>query len=407
MKTMIKLVSLGAVVGLTGAFLIGCEDTDVVVSSSGVIVLSASPGAVHFDPEEVCTPRDPADPPPGENDADADACFVIGGEIVRFLYVTATVLDDSNRSQKGVTVSFESSTDNQPNPRSTETDESGLAKSVVKVTEVDEGTISITARSGTVTAATSLDVSIGPGDQKPTAVITVIPNGGSQVNEVVTFDGSGSLDPDSNITCYKWEVVSSNPDPNFPPVGVPWVIQGVGASGFTHIFTNEQILSVFLQVTDREVQPGSDFQCLDLSGVSGEDLRVEPDSAFDDRATVAEYELTCNNVAPTAVISGPNTIAATGTQAQPATVILDGRLSNDEGNPAWIDDYVWSCGGGTGAPTPVTPGNWISVICRYPPGTYTATLQVTDLGVNHGAPLVCQKTSEIASVNVVVTAPAP
>jgi hypothetical protein len=239
-------------------------------------------------------------------------------------------------------------------------------------------------------------------NEPPQANISIFPLAEGQVNEPINFDGSGSQDPDSIITCYKWEVLSDNPDPDFPGVGTPLVIQGRAASGFNRIFINVQTLSVVLYVADQEIS--GTFQCADVYG-SEQSAGVEPDSAFDDVA-VAVYELTCNNPPPTAVIAGPDVITAIATPSMPASILLDGRLSFD--GETVIDLYVWSCGSQF-TPVPVVQGDPSRVICRYPPGSYTATLEVVDQGTGVIDPntgnFKCQKISEADTVTISVTEP--
>jgi hypothetical protein len=374
MKTVIRLVSLVAVLALLGALLSGCEDTDVVLSGSGVISLTATPGAIHFDPE-----TDVVDP---------DLGIVVKGSLI-----LATVFDDSNRPHKGVTVVFESNSGFPVVPISVETDENGRAEGALLVGMLDQGTITVTAKSGVVSSSVPIEVTVEGANQLPRAALSIIPGGNGQVGDIVTFDGSGSLDPDSRISCYQWEFESDNPDsePN------PWIVQGVAASGVQETFSNEQTLAVTLRVSDR-----TDIVCQDVAGVGPGGAGVEPVANFSPFAALTQYEVQCNNPPPTAVIAGTDPRLLTGTPSTLTSVQLDGTLSSDDKE---IDRFVWTCGNEF-TPLNVT-GNGSVVICKYRLGTYTATLQVVDNGTGElvGGDFVCQKFSDADTVGIVVSTP--
>jgi len=383
MKTVIRLSSLVAVLVLVSVFLSGCEDTEVTLPSSGVINMNAQPGAIQIDPE-----NDPANPADHERP----------GRYEKRSVITATVFDERNLPLKGVTVDFDSSSGVPMEPPTGETNENGRIQSDLIVTDLDNGTVSVTARSGVVTGALSIDVSVVGANQLPRAALVIIPNGEGQVGDIITFDGSGSLDPDSNITCYQWELDSDNPD---NPANDPEIIQGRGASGINRTFVNEQTIAVTLRVSDNPDADACDT--VDRQNPGG---IVEPASFFSPLASLTQYPVLCNNPPPTAVISGPPIITATGSPSTLTSVTLNGTLSSDGETP--IDRYVWNCGNEF-APTPVQPGDNSVVICRYRLGTYTATLNVTDQGTGQINPgtgtFECQKTSDAASVSVVVAAP--
>lgn len=379
MKTVIRLVSLAAVLGLTAALLIGCEDSDVTVPASGVINMNAAPGAIQIDPNS-----DEANP-----------------DTLRFekeSVITATVFDDRNLPVKGVTVDFEASSGIPMNPLTTVTNANGRVQSTLTVSDLDAGTVSVTARSGVVTGVVSLDVSVVGANELPRAALVIIPGQQGQVGDIVTYDGSGSLDPDSNITCYQWEFDSDNPD---DPAKDPEIIQGKAASGVNRTYVNEQTIAVTLRVSDNPDEAACDT--VDDQNPGG---TVELADFFSPLASLTQYPVLCNNPPPTAVISGPPIITATGSPSTLTSVTLNGTLSSDGETP--IDRYVWNCGNEF-APTPVQPGDNSVVICRYRLGTYTATLNVTDQGTGQINPgtgtFECQKTSDAASVSVVVAVP--
>lgn len=385
MKTVIRLIGLVAVLALAGVMLSGCEDTDVTVPSSGVINMNAQPGAIQIDPN-----TDPANPPDHERP----------GRFEKTAIITATVFDDLNLSQKGVTVDFESTSGIPMDPPTGTTDSSGRVQSALHVTDLDAGTVSVTASSGVVTGVVSLEVTVVGGNQLPRAVLSIIPGQQGQVNDLVTYDGSGSLDPDGNITCYQWEFWSDNPD---NPANNPEIVQGKAASGVTRTYLNEQTIGVTLRVSDDPDAAACDD--VDPTNPGG---TIEPESFFSPLAALTQYPIECNNPKPVAIIAGPSSISIPATATTPGTVILDGSLSYDRETA--IERYVWTCGSSF-TPTPVIPGDNTRVICKYPPGTYTATLYVTDQGSlpitidpNTGT-FVCQKTSDEASVNIIATTP--
>ena len=378
MKTVIRLVSLFTALGLIGVLLSGCEDTDVTVPSSGIINMNAAPGAIQIDPNS-------DEPNPDTLRFEKDAT------------ITATVFNERNLPVKGVTVDFESSAGIPMSPLTGTTDPNGRIQSTLTVSDLDQGTVSVTARSGVVTGVVSLDVTVVGANQLPRAALVIIPGMQGQVGDIVTFDGSGSLDPDSNITCYQWEFDSDNPD---DPANDPEIVQGKAASGVNRTYVNEQTVAVTLRVGDNpDAAACDDVDAQHPGGI------LEPASFFSPLAALSQYPILCNNPPPTAVIAGESTIQLQApSPSTPAPATLDGRLSSDAETP--IDTYIWTCGNGV-TPIPVIPNDWSRVICTYRPGTsYTATLQVTDMGdgtIGPNGTFRCQKTSDVASVNVIVT----
>jgi hypothetical protein len=219
-----------------------------------------------------------------------------------------------------------------------------------------------------------------------------------EVGEIVTFDGSGSTDPDGNITCYQWQLASDNADDPLAPN--PEIIQGVGASGLTRTFSNEQTMSVTLLVSDRE-----DIPCVNVDPMNPGNT-PETEDKFSPLAFRTNYSIVCRNTAPTAIIAGAEERTFTGSASTFTNVDLNGSLSSDPETA--IDRYVWTCGNDQ-APVPVAPDN-SEVICRYRLGTFTATLNVVDRGTGVIDPgtgtWACQKSSETDSVIIHVEAPA-
>ncbi len=157
----------------------------------------------------------------------------------------------------------------------------------------------------------------------PTASIVAAPTSGT-VPLVVNFDGTASTDPDGTLVSYVWDF-------------------GDGATGtgsvLSHTYTVPGTYTASLTVTD--------------------------DSAATDVATVAITASPVLNIPPVAVIT-----ASPLTGPGPLTVNFDGSFSLDIDGT--IVSYSWDFGDGntfSGA----SPSHTYTI-----PGTYTATLTVTD-----------------------------
>ncbi|MDH3646052.1 MAG: PKD domain-containing protein [Gammaproteobacteria bacterium] len=180
-------------------------------------------------------------------------------------------------------------------------------------------TLTVTDNDG-LTGSASTAATISPQPVAPTAD----PNGpyAAQVGESITFDGSGSVDPDGNIVSYDW---------NFGDGGT-----GTGVSP-SHAYSAEGTFTVTLTVTDND----------GLTGSASTTATISPQP-----------------VAPTANPNGPYS-ALVGD-----SITFDGSGSVDpDGN---IVSYDWNFGdGGTG--TGVSPSHAYTA-----EGTFTVTLTVTD-----------------------------
>jgi PKD repeat protein len=163
---------------------------------------------------------------------------------------------------------------------------------------------------------------IGLGNQPPVAKANG-PYSGT-VGETVTFDGTGSSDPDGSIASYSWNFGDGN--------------SGTGPSP-THTYTSAGMFNVTLMVMD------------DIG-------------ATDSAASTADIVAQPVNRPPVADANGPYT----GTVGD--SITFDGSASNDPDGS--IVDYSWDFGdGNTGSgETPTHTYN--------SDGNYTATLTVTD-----------------------------
>ncbi len=194
--------------------------------------------------------------------------------------------------------------------------------------------------------------------EPPVAVLEAVPPGRGQIGRPVLFDGSGSYDPDSPITCFRWEInssIGSNDE----------LVQGNTASVLFRTYDEEQQLHVSLRVSDK---PEAGRLC-DPDEPPVPLTMFHPGSL----AIIPSYRIQCPNEPPVAN-AGPDVVATmSGTLV---TVVLDGRNSYDLDGQ--IDSWRWNCGNGL-MPQPLgLPG---LAVCVYrAPGEYVATLTVSDNG---------------------------
>jgi len=72
-----------------------------------------------------------------------------------------------------------------------------------------------------------------------------------EINTTVSFDASGSTDPDGTITDYKWNFGDNN-------------ITSIGTTSITHIFNQSQVYNVTLTITDNDAFKNSTMQQLQV-----------------------------------------------------------------------------------------------------------------------------------------------
>ena len=182
-----------------------------------------------------------------------------------------------------------------------------------------------------------------------TANITDIPNepplcdaGGPYTGiagSPVSFDGTGSSDPDGTIDSYTWDFGDGTIETGATP---------------THTYISAGIFTVTLTVTDNQ---GGSSSCTTTATITGEE-----------------------NQPPVCDAGGPYS----GTVGE--SIQFDGTGSSDPDGT--IDSYTWDFGDGS-ISTGATPTHaYIS------PGTFTVTLTVTD---NDGASSTCTATAVITS----------
>lgn len=382
MKTAIKILVPVAILVLAAVLLSGCEDSDLTVSSGGTISVTANPGTVRIDPN-VDTP-------------DPDTGLFEGTTMI-----TARVFDDQNLPQEGITVSFQSTASTPLEPASTVTGSNGQAQSLLTLNHLDDPDILVSVLSGGVEGEVAVTLSVVGANEFPQATATLSPFETAQVGQPVIFDGSASTDPDGDITCYQWEILSDNPD---DPANNPQIFQGTATSGLSKSFLNEQNLVVTLRVSDK-----AGLTCATINALNppGPGNPPEPETAFSPFVFFDDYEITCQNPPPIAEIAGPESYDLVGVFGQTVSLVLDGSLSRDDETP--IDDWVWVCGGDL-PPQPL--GSPAVVRCSYrvlpTATTYVTTLVVKDQGVDGqqigpNGTFLCQKASEPATVIVNVS----
>lgn len=172
-----------------------------------------------------------------------------------------------------------------------------------------------------------------PSNKPPQA----LPGGPYTVNEgsLVTFDGSGSKDPDGSISKYEWDFDYQNN--NFS-------VDATGKTASASYADGPATVTIALRVTDNQ-------------GTSH----------------VATAQVTVKNVAPTGEAGGPyvglagNPITLAGTGTDPGAVDQAGLT------------YHWAFGDGSEANGPVVSHSYAQ------PGNYTATLTVTDKDGGHNS----------------------
>jgi PKD repeat protein len=191
-------------------------------------------------------------------------------------------------------------------------------------------------------AASTATVVVTVSNNPPTAVITSASPNPVDEGSSITFDGSGSSDPDSgDVLTYQWDFGDGTP----PAVTTNTTTSHTYADG-------PATYNVTLMVTD---------------GDGGSDT--------------ATMSVDVNNVAPTAAAAADRTNVNVGD-----TVNFDGSGSTDPGNDSLT--YTWNFGDGT---PPVTTAN-TSTSHTYAsgPATYNVTLTVTDSDGATSSPVTLQ-----------------
>ena len=357
--------ALGAATVLAAAaLLIGCEDTPLTPKDDWTLTIVAQPSVVTLESGEATST------------------------------IVATVANDTGVPQSGVSVIFSNAGGVlDPENGVVETDGAGRATATLTVRQADPDSIDVVASSGALSDSVTVTKSDAPENAPPTAVITAFPVNEQIHGELVTFDGSGSSDPEgSGITMYRWRITSSNPDagtsnprefegPTLESISIPST--GVPA------FENVQDLSVKLSVTDDPTAP----------------VKFENQRPFSYRSeatlTYKIVAVRCPvNAKPVARIQGGPFNLSGGGQTT-VSLTLNGSLSSDADGA--IASYAWTCGS-SGPNPPSQP----TATCTYPVSstqqTFTATLVVVDEGLpaDGNCPARPAEQSTQVSVQIVV-----
>jgi hypothetical protein len=310
----------------------GCEDSGVNAPTDGNLILT--PALAHI--------------------------VILEGEPSGSATFTASLFSSTGSALSGSTISFISSAGTW-NRTEAVTDASGSAEAILTLQTTDPDSIDVQVRSGTL-FADSTATKEGSTNDPPQAVINATPQGEQEINKVVTFDGSGSSDPDGVITCFQW-TIDSDVDISDE------VVQGSGSSLLQRTYADEQTLSVILRVSDSAIV-----------GATCDLAAVIPARQFSPILAAETYNIACANTPPVAD-AGSSLNSTTG-----VVVTLDGRASFD--SDGTIEEYLWTCGNGQPAQSTAVDG---VVECTYSSANvYTAQLTVSDDGDGLGG---CQKSS--------------
>jgi hypothetical protein len=364
MRSLTRITLFVTALVLAAAFMPGCEDSLLIAPADSDFLMVASP--------ETLTIDEP------------------GGETAAETLIMVQVFDALNYPMEGVTITFTASggmfsldsmfNDSDSNgtidilddddangipdevaaaPVAVDTNDNGVALIYLTVTLDDESTVEVTARSGSLSASTSIAVSVVAGNLQPEAYISVIPVNRQRVGAPVNFSGLNSIDPDGDdITCYKWSIYSSLPAQDK-------VIQGHIRPSITERFDEEQVLSVTLHVSDDPDHAAFCTPCEDIPALCGaSDDNFSP--YFD--SLDPQYEIVCDLTDPVASAGSDQVVTLSGATVD---VFLDGSNSSDPESSSLA--YDWDCANGTAHGT--TP----QVTCTYDSaGIRTAMLTVTN-----------------------------
>ncbi len=322
-----------------------CVSSPVFAPSDGQILLSANPTAIVLDE------------------------FAVPPVTTASTVVTAQIIDVNGIPQAGVTVVFTTNGGELASApagqaiMSLKTDDNGFVSDTLTLQLGDPASITVTVRSGALTATIAIDKDEIPPNQLPFAVINITPANSALLNQLVDHDGSASCDPDGDlITCYQWQIETNvniaNPDlPCVPANSRCEISQGPVKASVTRAWAViDPMIQVQLRVTD-----DPSVACPTIGP-------AEPLAAFGLAATET-YAVVCDRSAPIAG-AGANQIVTLGALAM-VTVPLNGFTSSDP--ESGIASYAWDCANGTGSMSGV------SVLCSYMiAGTYQVFLTVTN-----------------------------
>jgi hypothetical protein len=239
-----------------GLAMTGCDDSDVTAPTDGIINLVVSPSNLVIDPDS------------GIDTATAQ--------------VIASVFDNGGQPLQNVAVLFSTGGGALASAGApVRTNANGIAIDTLTVGESDPDAFQVTAQSSAIIVTADVTKEIAAANEQPLASILEVPVGSAEVDQLVTFDGSSSLDPDGVITCYQWEI-NSTIDANDE------IIQGVSTSAVQRQYAEEQELTVLLRVSDRA----------EATALCGDTAPPVPLALFSPRIDTIPYSIVCANTPP-------------------------------------------------------------------------------------------------------------
>jgi len=345
-------------VGVVSIFMAGCEDTEITAPEGSTITLVAQPSSITIS-QEAGETRGSTNlaaqllSSSGLPQSDIPLFFTTNGGLLGSVNNQCVdgscantgggcVVDDDCPSVSGNTI---------------ETDANGIATDVLTIRlsedpESVEVTVQSTVSSTTITVGTNVN-------SGPSAQISANPPSGARTGSPITFGAStqeGVL-----ITCYEWQISSSNPENNET----------------THV-TTPTINRLYGTEFNREAEQDLTVQ-LRVSGQQGTCGAGLPFSQFEDSIS---YRIRCDFTGPT-LDAGPNVVRSLANDAQNGVVSVALRATAfDEEDDCLF--YTWDCDT-AGTPPACDPdaedccGVGASVTCDYSTeGTFSPKVTVTN-----------------------------
>ena len=172
-----------SILGLLALLSGGCEKGDVLAPSDSVMTLTAIPANIELD----------------QSNPDTFADVVIEARIINAAGFPAS----------GVDVTFSTSGGQFVTDAAVTTNGSGVAQVTLRVRGSDPSSITVTARSGSVTQTVTVTVNC-PDNTPPVAVITVTSgsttlSGAAGVPVTIGLSGTSSTDAETAIASYAWD----------------------------------------------------------------------------------------------------------------------------------------------------------------------------------------------------------
>ena len=364
MRHRMRCAGTVAMLIVAGLMFAGCEDSPLTAPTDGIINLAVNPSTIVIDPNT------------GPDEATAQ--------------VIASAFDNSGKPLQNISVLFSTGGGLLASAgKSVKTDVSGIAIDTLTVTSTAPATFKVQVQSSAIIQSADVAVQTTVPNEQPLASILEQPIGSAQIGQQVLFDGSNSVDPDGQITCYQWSINSTDN-------AYDELIQGTVASALQKSYPVEQTLSIVLRVSDR-----TDAGALCIPGGA-----PVPEEMFSPRIDALQYEILCLNDPPVANAGGDLSQGFSGTINPSPTwsFRLDGSRSTDPDGV--IRTYKWNCGNGLPASTAGLPPG--VALCTYIGfGDWLATLEVCDDGNGTVLPngtIDCQKCDEdTAQIRVVNT----